>query len=220
MNEEELKEEVELLKREIQHLKMEKLAQSQGITKKNSEKAGDMTDVGVFEEEISKTDFSNGFSKEKVKTVSYFSTKGHRLNREKVYRCSICKSILTDIESIEINNRIYCENCYRKKANNLDKDDFKVLLCIHNNFTSTSILLERLGIDVTIQRVTGLTKSEVINKLEKLMKKGYLFYYGLIFKKIRVKSKGEEALIAYNQIYQQDEDCNLVKSRLHKRWTY
>ena len=220
MSDKELKEEVELLKSEIQRLKMEKLAQSQGITKKNSQKAGDMTDVGVFEEEVSKTDFSNGFSKEQVKTVTFFSTKGHRLNKEKVYRCSICQGILTDTESIELNNRIYCENCYRKEINDLDKDDFKILLCIHKNFTTTSILLERLGIDITIQRVTGLTKSEIISKIQKLMDKGYLFYYGLIFKKIRLKSKGEEALIAYNQIYRRDEDCIMLKSRLVKRWVY
>ena len=66
---------------------------------------------------------------------------------------------------------------------------------------------------VTIQKITGLTKSEIDNKIEKLLDHGYLFLHGFIFKSIRVSSLGEEALAAYNQIYR-DEDCNRVKNKI------
>ena len=73
------------------------------------------------------------------------------------------------------------------------------------------MFLESLGLAVTIMRITGLTKNEVNNKIDKLLDQGYLFLHGIIFKEMRVSSKGEEALCGYHQIYL-DEDCKRVKN--------
>ena len=212
-NEEEMKGEIIRLKNEIERLRLENTGINQGMIKKKAEVAGEMTDIGIFEEEIKKIGFSKGFDREEVKVTSYFSVKGHRLEKEQVCRCSFCSIILTEGEKIEINNRVYCEKCYRKEEHDLDKDDYKILICILNGFTSTSSFMEYFGYVVTIQKITGLTKGEIDKKIEKLLDQGYLFLHGLVFKSIRVSSKGEEALAAYNQIYQ-DEDFKLVKERM------
>lgn len=211
--EEELKTEIERLKKEIELLKLQSGSQSQGIVKKKVIVAGDRTKNGIFKKEMKKIDFSSGFDKEEVTVTSHFSVKGHRLEQEKVCRCSFCNLILTELEKIEIVNRIYCENCYRKEEHDLDKDDYKVLLCTSNGYTSTSSVLEYLGYVVTVQTMAGLPKYEVIKKLEKLLGSGHLFLYGLILKRIKISSKGEEAMSGYNQIYR-DEDCELVKKRI------
>jgi len=212
-NEEEMKGEIIRLKKEIERLMLGNTGINQGMIKKKAEVAGEMTDIGIFEEEIKKIGFSNGFDREEVKVTSYFSVKGHRLEKEQVCRCSFCSLILTEGEKIEINNRVYCEKCYRKEEHDLDKDDYKILICILSDFTSTSSFMEYFGYVVTIQKITGLTKGEIDRKIEKLLGQGYLFLHGLVFKSIRVSSKGEEALAAYNQIYQ-DEDFKLVKERM------
>jgi len=212
-NEEEMKGEIVRLKKEIERLRTENESPSQGMIKKKAEVAGDMTDIGIFEKEIKKIGLSNGFDREEVKLTTYFSVKGHRLEREKVCRCSFCSIILTEDEKIEVNNKVYCEACYRKEEHNLDKCDYKILVCISNGYTETSTFLEYFGYVVTIQKITGLTKGEIDKKIEELLDQGYLFLHGLIFREIRVSSKGEEALAAYNQIYQ-DEDLKLVKERM------
>ena len=212
-NEEEMKGEIIRLKKEIERLRMGNTGLNQGITKKKAEVAGEMTDLGIFEEEIRKVGLANGFDKEEIKISSYFSMKGHRLEREKVCRCSFCSLILTEDEKIEMNNKVYCEKCYRKEEHDLDKDDYKILICILNGFTSTSPFMESFGYEVTIQKITGLAKGEIDKKIEKLLGQGYLFLHGLVFKEPRVSSKGEETLAAYNQIYR-DEDIKLVKERI------
>ena len=212
MSEEELREEIARLKREIEQLRMGNADLNPGMVKKKAEVAGGITDTGIFNEEIKKTVFSNRFDSEEVRVTSYFSVKGHRLDKEKVYRCSFCGIILTENEKIEINNRIYCEECYREKEHDLDKDDYKILFCILNGLTSTSSFLEYFGYVVTIQRVTGIAKSDVESRIEKLLNQGYLFLHGTLFKSIRVSSKGEEALAAYSQIYR-DADIKRVKER-------
>lgn len=212
-NEEEMKGEITKLKKEIERLRTENESPSHGMIKKKAEVAGDMTEQGILEKEIKKIDLSKGFDREEVKLTTYFSIKGHRLHKESVCRCSLCSIILTDFEKIEVNNRIYCEKCYRKEENDLDKDDYKILVCISKGYTETSTFLEHLGFVVTIQKITGLTKKEVNKKIEELLNRGYLFLHGLIFREIRVSSKGEEALAAYNQIYL-DEDCSRVKNKI------
>ena len=212
-NEEEMKGEIIRLKKEIERLRMGNDGINQGMIKKKAEIAGDMTDLGIFEEEIRKVGLANGFDKEEIKISSYFSMKGHRLEREKVCRCSFCSIILTEDEKIEVNNKVYCEACYRTEEHDLEKDEFKILVCVSSGFTSTSSFLESMGYDVTIQRIIGMPKAEAIKKIEKLLGKGYFFLHGLVFKELRVSSKGEEAMAAYNQIYQ-DEDLELVKERM------
>jgi len=212
-NEEEMKGEITRLKKEIERLRLENTGLNQGMIKKKAEVAGQMTDLGIFEEEIQKVGLANGFDKEEIKISSYFSMKGHRLEREKVCRCSFCSIILTEGEKIEVNNKIYCEACYRKEESDLDKDEFKVLVCVSCGFTSTSNFWEGMGCAVTIQRITGMSKAEAKRRIEKLLGKGYLFLHGLVFKELRVSSKGEAVLAAYNQIYR-DADCNAVKDRV------
>jgi hypothetical protein len=211
----ELKGEIERLKKELALLKSQDSNQYQGMIKKKAEIAGEITDKGIFEEEIKKVGFSTGFDKEELKVTSYFSIKGHKLDKEKVCRCSICSLLITDVEKIEINNKIYCDKCYRKEEHDLGKDEFKILICILNGFTSISLLLEYFGYVTTIQKIAGLPRDIVKTKIEKLLDRGYLFLYGLIFKNIRVTSMGEEALVAYNQIYR-DEDCDLMKERIKR----
>ena len=210
-NEEEMKGEIVRLKKEIERMRLENTGINQGIINKKAEVAGSMTDLGIFEEEIRKVGLANGFDKEEIKISSYFSMKGHRLEREKVCRCSFCSIILTEDEKIEVNNKVYCEQCYRKEEHDLDKDDYKILVCIFKGYKETSMFLEYLGYIITLQKLTGLTKSEVNKKVQKLLEQGYLFLHGLIFKEIRVSSKGEEALAAYHQIYL-DEDCERVRN--------
>ena len=212
-NEEEMKGEIVRLKKEIERMRLENTGINQGMIKKKAEVAGSMTDLGIFEEEIRKVGMANGFDKEEIKISSYFSMKGHRLEREKVCRCSFCSIILTEDEKIEVNNKVYCEACYRTEEHDLEKDEFKILVCVSSGFTSTSSFMESFGYEVTIQKITGLTKGEIDKKIEKLLGKGYFFLHGLVFKELRVSSKGEEALAAYNQIYQ-DEDFKLVKERM------
>ncbi len=212
-NEEEMNGEITRLKREIERLRMENTGINQGMIKKKAEVAGNMTDIGIFEEEIKKMGFSGGFDREEVKVTNYFSVKGHGLEKGKVCRCSFCSLILTEGEKIEINNKIFCEKCYRTEEHDLDKNDYKILICILSGFTSTSPLMEYIGFAVTVQKITGIIKSEIDKKIEKLLEQGYLFLHGFIFKSIRISSKGEEALAAYNQIYQ-DEDCNRVKNKI------
>lgn len=209
----ELKGEIERLKKELSLLKLRDTSLNRGMIKKTATVAGGMTNQGILEKEIKKIDLSKGFDTEEVKSTTFFSIKGHRLEKGQVCRCSFCSLILTEGEKIEINNKIFCEKCYRKEECDLDKDDYKILICILSYFTSTSPFMEYLGFAVTIQKITGLTKSEIDNKIEKLLDQGYLFLHGFIFKSIRVSSLGEEALAAYNQIYR-DEDCNRVKNKI------
>lgn len=211
-NEEELIGEIVRLKKEIERLKTGSESPSQCMIKKTARVAGGMTDQGVLEKEIKKINLSKGFDREEVKSTTFFSIKGHPLN-ELVWRCSFCSIILTDFEKIEVNNKIYCEQCYREEEHDLDRDSYKILLCILNGFSSTSSFLEYLVGEVTIQKIAGLSEDEIEKRIEKLLEHGYLFLYGLFFKRIRVSSKGEEALAAYNQIYR-DGDCNLVKDRI------
>lgn len=208
-----LKLEVDRLSREIEYLRIQQLEQNQSMAKKRAEIAGPITDIGIFEEEIKKIGLETGFDKEEVKVISYFSVNGRMLDKEKVSRCYLCNLILTDAEKIEIKNRIYCEKCLREKEHDLDKDDFKILLCLFNGITSFSFLMENLGFSVTMMRVTGLVKTEIESRIEKLFNNGYLYLHGLIFKSIRVTSKGEEGLVAYNQIFH-DQDINIVKERI------
>jgi hypothetical protein len=214
--EEELKGKILRLTQEIERLRIENMELNQGMVKKKAEVAGEMTDVGIFEEEVKKINLKDGFDTEEVKLTTYFSIKGHQLEKGKVCRCSFCSIILTVFEKIEVNNRIYCEKCYREEEHDLDKNDYKVLICIFNNYTKTSTILEYLGFAVTIQRLTGITKKEVEKKIENLLGKGYLFLHGIFFRKLRVSSLGEEALTAYNQIYK-DEDCINVKYNIYSR---
>ena len=209
----ELRGEIERLKKELALLKSQDTSLNQGMIKKTATVAGGMTNQGILEKEIKKIDLSKGFDTEEVKSTTFFSIKGHPLEKELVCRCSFCSIILTEEEKIEINNRVYCEKCYREEENDLDRDSYKILLCILSGFTSTSSVMEYLGHEVTIQRIAGLSEDEIEKRIEKLLEQGYLFLYGLFFKRIRVSSKGEEALAAYNQIYR-DGDCNLVKDRI------
>ena len=209
----ELKAEIERLKSEIEFLRFQNTGQSQGIVKRKAEVAGSITDTGIFEEEVKKLDFSDGLNKEEVKLTTYFSVNGRRLEKEKVSRCSFCNLILTDAEKIEIKNRIYCEKCLRQKEHDLDKEDFKILLCISYGIASTSEIMEYLGFCVTIQKITGLDKTEVEQRVQKLFRSGYIYVQGFINKSARVTSKGEEGLAAFNQIYL-DYDCNAVKQRI------
>jgi hypothetical protein len=218
-NEEELKQEIAKLKQEIDHLKLQREIPSQGMIKKKAVVAGEMTGEGILGKEVKKIDLSKGFDKEEVQLTTYFSLRGHRLDNTQVCRCSFCNIILTDFEKIEMNNKIYCEHCYRKEEHDLDKADYKILICIYKGYRDTSTFLEALGFVVTIQRITGLMKNEVNNKINKLLGLGYLFLHGLIFKSIRVTSIGEEALVAYNQIYR-DEDCVLMNKRIKQIGAY
>ena len=210
-NEEELKCEIIRLKQEIERLKMENENPSQGMIKKKAVVAGDRSGEGVLGKEIKKIDLSRGIDREEVQQITFFSPRGHRLDQSQVYRCSFCNIILTDIEKIEMNNKIYCEQCYRIEEHNLDKTDYKILVCIYNDYRETSTFLESLGFVVTIQRITGLTKKEVKTKIEKLLEQGYLFFHGMILRELRISSIGEEALCGYHQIYL-DEDCKRVKN--------
>ncbi len=210
-NEEELKGEIAKLKQEIENLKIQKENPSQGILKKSAKVAGDRTPDGFLEKEVKKIDLSKGFDKEEVKLTTYFSLRGHRLENNQVCRCSFCDIILTDFEKIEVNNKVYCEQCYRIKEHDLDKADYKILVCIYKGYRETSTFLESLGFAVTIMRITGLTKNEVNNKIDRLLEQGYLFLHGMIFKELRVSAMGEEALCGYHQIYL-DEDCKRVKN--------
>ncbi len=212
-NEEELKGEIARLKQEIERLKTENKSSNQGMIKKSAEVAGERSGEGVLGKEVKKIDLSKGFDKEEVRLTKYFSLRGHRLEKDQVCRCSFCNIVLTDFEKIEVNNRVYCEKCYRKEEHDLDKEDYKVLVCFSRGFTETSTIVEFLGFGVTIQRLTGLTKREADKKIEKLLDHGYLFIHGLILREIRVSSKGEEALTAYDQIYR-DGDCNDVRNRV------
>jgi len=211
--EEQLQNEISKLRQEIERLKSENEGLSHGIQKKRAEIAGEMTDLGIFEEEIRRVGMANGFDKEEIKVSSYFSLRGHKLERDGVCRCSFCSIILTEGEKIEMNNKIYCEKCYRKEEHDLQKDEFKVLVCAYSGFTSTSNFWEGMGCTVTIQSITGIPKVEAKKKVEKLLGAGYLFLHGILFKRLRVSSKGEEALAAYDQIYR-DPDFKAVKDRL------
>lgn len=211
--EEEMSDEIARLKQEIERLKAENEGLGHGMEKKKAVIAGGMTDIGIFEEEIKKINMANGFDREEVKVTNYFSVKGHQLQMGQVLRCSLCSIILTAQEKIESNNKVYCEKCYRHQEHDLSKDEFKIMLCASHGFTSTSLFLESLGWAVTVQRITGLMKSEATKILDRLLKDGYLFQHGILFKKIRVSSKGEEAMVAYDQVYR-DEDCDIVRNRI------
>jgi len=211
MGEENLKEEIARLREELEKLRRERANAGQ-MVKRKTEVAGGITDEGVFQEEVRRTVFSGGFEREEVKVTSYFSVRGHPLERDRIYRCSFCGIVLTEDEKIEVNKRVYCENCYRREEHDLERDDYKILICISRGITSTSLLLEHLGCGITIQRVTGITKEEVERRIRKLLERGYLFLHGLIFKELRISSKGEEALVAYRQIYR-DPDILLVMER-------
>lgn len=212
-SEEELKGKIARLKQEIERLKIENSGVGQTITKKSAEVAGERTEIGIFEEEIRRIGMSGGMDKEEVKITQYFSPKGRMLIKGKVWRCSSCNSILTEEEKIEANSRIYCEQCYRKE-HDVDKNDYKILVCIWRGFTETSTFLEAFGFTVTIQRVTGIPEKEAKKRVKKLLERGYLFFHGMFFRELRVSSKGEEALAAYNQIYRRDEDCNRVRNTI------
>jgi len=212
-SEDELKCKITRLKQEIERLKVENSGIGQTISKKSAEVAGERTEIGIFEEEIRRIGMSGGFDKEEVKVTHYFSPKGHMLIRGKVWRCTQCNSILTEVEKIESNNNIYCEKCYRQNVHDLDKDDYKLLLCVSNGHEDTSTFLEGLGLIVTLQRFTGLTKEKVNKKMCKLKKLGYVFYHGIILRHLRVSSKGEEALAAYDQVYC-DRDMDDVRYRI------
>jgi hypothetical protein len=134
------------------------------------------------------------------------------LVKGKVWRCTQCNSILTKVEKIESNNNVYCEKCYRQNVHDLNKDDYKLLLCVSNGHVNTSTFLEGLGI-VTLQRLTGLTKEMVNKKMCKLKDLGYVFYHGIILRQLKVSSIGEEALAAYDQIYR-DKDLDDVRYRI------
>jgi hypothetical protein len=206
-NEEELKNEIARLRQEIERLKIENSGVGQTMTKKSAEVAGERSEVGVFTEEIRRVGMSGGFEKEEVKITQYFSPKGRMLVKGEVWRCTQCNSILTEVEKIESNNNVYCEKCYRQNIHDLDKDDYKLLLCVSNGHVNTSTFLEGLGLIVTLQRLTGLPKEMVNRKICKLKDLGYVFYHGIIFRHLRVSSKGEEALAAYDQVYR-DKDLD------------
>ena len=210
-NEEKLKGEIIRLKQEIERLIMEKESPTQGMIKKKAVVAGEMTSEGILGKEVKKIDLSKGFDREEVQEITFFSPRGHRLDQSQVCRCSFCNIILTDFEKIEVNNKIYCEHCYRKEEHDLDKADYKILVCIYKGYRETSTFLEYFGFAVTLQRITGLTVKEVNDKMDKLLEKGYLFQHGMIFRELRVSAIGEEALAAYHQIYM-DEDCKRVKN--------
>lgn len=212
-NEEGLKGEIARLKQEIERLKIENSGDGQTITKKSAQVAGERSELGIFEEEIRRIGMSGGMEKEEVKVTQYFSPKGRMLVKGKVWRCMQCNSILTEVEKIESNNNIYCENCYRQNVHDLDKDDYKLLFCVSNGHTDTSTFLEGLGLIVTLQRLTGITKEMVNKKMGKLKDLGYVFYHGIIFRQLRISSKGEEALAAYNQVYR-DKDMDNVRYRI------
>ena len=212
-NEEELKCEIARLKQEIERLKVENSGIGQTISKKTAEVAGERSEVGVFTEEIRRIGMSGGFDKEEVKVTQNFSPKGRMLVKGRVWRCIQCNSILTEVEKIESNNNIYCEKCYRQ-IHDLDKDDYKLLLCVLNGHEDTSTFLEFFGFIVTLQRLTGLPKEMVNKKMRKLKELGYVFYHGLIFKHLRVSSEGEEALAAYNQVYL-DRDMIDARNRIY-----
>ena len=216
-NEEELKNEIARLRQEIERMKFENLTAGQKITKKKAEVAGEMTSIGIFEEEVKKTDLSKGIDKEEVKVTHYFSPKGHILEKGKVFRCSFCSMILTDKEKIEIKNKVFCEDCYRKNEHDLDKDDYKILVCVSNGFRETSMFFEYFGNQPTIQRLTGINNDEVESMMRKLIDNDYLFYYSYFFTHLRVSAKGEEALVAYKQVYH-DEDIDLMNFRI-SRWS-
>ena len=218
-NEEELMGEIIRLKKEIERLKSNSGSPNQGIIKKTAKIAGGITDQGILEKEVKKIDLSKGFNKEEVKSTTFFSVKGHPLEKEVVWRCSYCSIILTDVEKIEVNNRIYCEQCYRKEEHDLDKDSYKILLCILNGFISTSSFLEYSVGEITIQRIIGLPEDEIKKRVDELLEQGYLFLHGLFFTRLRVSSKGEEVLSAYNQIYR-DDDINLVRERIRLMGRY
>ena len=210
-NEEELKGEIAKLKEEIERLKTENENQNQGMIKKKAVVAGEMTGEGILEKEVKKIDLSRGLDREEVQQTTFFSLRGHRLENNQVCRCSFCNIILTDFEKIEVNNKIYCEQCYRKEEHDLDKADYKILVCIYKGYRETSTFLESLGFVVTIMRITGFTKNVVNSRIDKLLEQSYLFLHGLIFRELRVSAKGEEALCGYHQIYL-DEDCKRVKN--------
>lgn len=212
-SEEELKGEIAKLKQEIERLKIKSSGVGQTITKKSAEVAGERSEVGVFTEEIRRIGMSSGMEKEEVKITQYFSPKGRMLVKGKVWRCTQCNSILTEVEKIESNNNVYCEKCYRQNVHDLDKDDYRLLLCISHGHTDTSTFLEGLGFIVSLQRLTGLTKEKVNKKMWKLKDLGYVFYHGIIFRQLRVSSKGEEALAAYAQVYR-DRDLDDVRYRI------
>jgi hypothetical protein len=211
INEEDLKGEIIRLKQEIERLKTENANPTQGMIKKKAVVAGEMTSEGILGKEVKKIDLSKGFDREEVQQITFFSLRGHPLDNTQVCRCSFCNLILTNFEKIEVNNKIYCEQCYRKEEHDLDKADYKILICIYNGYCETSTFLESLGFVVTIQRITGLTKKEVKTKIEKLLEQGYLFFHGMILRELRISSIGEEALCGYHQIYL-DEDCKRVKN--------
>jgi len=211
--EEELSDEIARLKQEIERLKAENEGLGHGMEKKKAVVAGGMTDIGIFETEVKKINMANGFDREEVKVTNYFTVKGHQLQKDQVLRCSFCSIILTTQEKIESNNKVFCEKCYRQEEHDLSKDEYKIMLCASRGFTSTSMLLESLGCAVTVQRITGLDKGEVTRMLDRLLSAGYLFRHGFFFKRIMVSSKGEEAMVAYGQIYR-DKDCDVVRSRL------
>jgi hypothetical protein len=211
MNDEEgLKGEIIRLKQEIERLKMQNENPTQGMIKKKAVVAGEMTGEGILGKEVKKIDLSEGFDREEVQQITFFSPRGHRLDQSQVCRCSFCNIILTDFEKIEVNNKIYCEHCYRTEEYDLDKAAYKILVCIYKGYRETSTFLESLGFVVTIQRITGLTIKDVNNNVNKLLEQGYLFLHGVIFRELRVSAKGEEALCGYHQIYH-DEDCRRVK---------
>ena len=214
--EEELKGEIVRLNQEIERLKTENENPSQGFLKKSAKAAGDRTAGGILEKEMKEIDVSKGFDRKEVKFTTFFSLRGHRLDQNQVCRCSFCDVILTDFEKIEVNNKVYCEQCYRNEEHDLDKADYKILVCIYKGYRETSTFLESLGLAVTIQRITGLTHNEVNNKIDKLLEQGYLFLHGMIFRELRVSAIGEEALCGYHQIYL-DEDCKRVKNYFWSR---
>jgi hypothetical protein len=212
-SEEELKGEIARLKQEIERLKHGNKGVGQALKKRSIEAAGERSEVGFFTEEVRSIGMSDGMEKKELKITQYFSPKGRMLVKGKVWRCVQCNTILTEVEKIDSNNNVYCEKCYRQNAHDLDKDDYKLLLCVSNHHTGTSTFLEGLGLIVTLQRLTGITKEMVKKKMCKLKDLEYIFYHGIIFRQIRVSSKGEEALAAYAQVYR-DRDLDDVRYRI------
>jgi DNA-directed RNA polymerase subunit RPC12/RpoP len=174
------------------------------IIKKREEIAGSVEDS--FEKEIKITEISEGINKEEIRTVVFFSKDGRRLDRNDVYRCSSCGNLLVREEKIELRNRIFCQSCI-ESIYGLDKDDYKLMLCISHGIVHSTILF---GFP-TIQRISGIEKGEVKRRIRRLLDSGYLFRNGIF--SLRLTSKGEEAFYAFSQICK-DGDCELLVKRI------
>jgi len=110
----------------------------------------------------------------------------------------ICSSCL-----VRYNGKIFCTNCLLEMIP-LDKKDFKLLF----------LLTYQINRIREITELSGMTKEEVLNSLEKLigykfvLKRGFLF-----FSEIIPSEDGLSVLASYSKVYGNEEDVIKLISR-------